>query len=74
MNERIKVRKANRTVRVTENELDRYLANGYSIVEQKQVSQPKVETPKAPVAEPADTVKTSYVKSQQTNKKRRNTK
>lgn len=48
----IKVHKDNRYVRVTENELDKYLAKGYTIVEDKPVvkqapqPQPKAEEPK----------------------------
>lgn len=44
----IKVRKANRIIRVTENELDKYLADGYVVMETKvsQPSQTVVDKPK----------------------------
>lgn len=57
----IKVRKANRIIRVTENELDKYLANGYEIIKQpimqdkqpsnKVVAAPAEEKPAEPVVE-----------------------
>ncbi len=46
-----KVRKGNRIIRVTENELGRYLANGYTVCEVKQPPKKVVAEPKA-VAEP----------------------
>lgn len=44
-----KVRKANRIIRVTENELAKYLANGYTICGEKQ-------SPKKVVADPTPIV------------------
>ena len=47
----IKVHKDNRYIRVTENELDKYLSKGYTVVEEKPVAkqapqpQPKAEEP-----------------------------
>ena len=46
-----KVRKGNRVIRVTDNELGRYLANGYTVCEVKQPPKKVVAEPKA-VAEP----------------------
>lgn len=59
----IKLRKANRIVRVTENELDRYLANGYEKVEKeiqpsvKVADEPVFEAESITVAEPIATPK-----------------
>ena len=52
----IKLRKANRIVRVTENELDKYLSTGYKVVPEKVQPKPaKVVEPvkvEKPVVEP----------------------
>jgi hypothetical protein len=40
----IKLRKENKVIRVTENELEKYLANGYKVVE-KPVEKQAVTTP-----------------------------
>lgn len=58
----ITVRKANRIIRVTENELDRYLANGYAIINRTSQSTETKSVDKSvktatPVIE--DTVKVS---------------
>ena len=47
----IKVRKANRIMRVTENELDKYLSKGYEVVPVKKV-QPQPTKVEKPVVEP----------------------
>lgn len=76
----IKLRKANRIVRVTENELDKYLSTGYEVVPDKKV-QPtptKVEEPvkvEKPIVEPIkmDAEPKSEVISQpKKSRKRRN--
>lgn len=64
----IKVRKANKIVSVSENELDKYLTKGYYIIEERQPSAQVVDNPTY-ITEETETV----VKKPQ-QKKRRNTK
>ena len=56
----IKVRRANRVLRVTPNELEKYLANGYTVIKEpilasqpsrKVVEEPKIKEPAEPVEE-----------------------
>lgn len=59
----ITVRKANRIIKVTDNELDRYLANGYVIIDKE--NQPSNKVVDEPV--PTESIKTT-TRKRRTNK------